>query len=743
MGKISNNTKYPIKPTPVLADYLIGTDSETAAKQTVSFSFDKIKELLASHTVLSGTSVPDAAVGDPGDFYIRVTVGGSITLYGPKDSVTNWVGTDISMIGPAGTDGFTILNGTVAPTTEGAAGDFYIDTAAWNIYGPKEGSWGEATSIVGAPGTPGADGLTILNGTIPPTSEGVDGDFYIDTALSVIYGPKAAGSWPAGIELKGTDGADGDDGAPGTPGAKIFYLEDPSAVEGDLWLDDSDYSNIYFKQLVSSTWSIIATIPQIKAADRDPVIGYVPGEGTATDPGAVNSVFINSISGDIFRRQQHPTSAWILIGNLAGTDGEDGAPGADGDDGASGADGKTILTGGVDPLPEEGEIGDFFIRQDALTYIFGPKTLSGWGTGIRLTGADGSAGAAGTDGRTILNGTVSPTTEGEIGDFYLNTISSFLSGPKTAGGWLTGVSLVGAPGASGNTILNGTVDPTWQGAYGDFYFNTLTSTLFGPKDSGVWPAGVSLVGAAGSSGTDGTDGTDGISAYTYVAYASSDAGADFSNVFSQDLNYIAVLATDTEIATPTASDFTGLWKYYGGGSLNTPEGLFTCDLDESYALDLGYAETEVVIPLTEQIADNLALEYDHIVIDSSIDKFYRCHIDINGSMIPNQACNLLLNLYVDAVLIRSRVLTIIEPAEGVFIPDLMVMDYTLEGITGGSSIHMTVEALESGVVVAPQEFNVRCTFVEYIPEESEGGFVDEEGFTMVDEEDDVMIDETE
>jgi hypothetical protein len=62
----------------------------------------------------------------------------------------------------------------------------------------------------------------------------------------------------------------------------------------------------------------------------------------------------------------------------------------------------------------------------------------------------------------------------------------------------------------------------------------------------------------------------GASAFVYIAYASDDQGADFTLTFDPDLNFIAVLPTDTEIEAPQASDFAGLWKNYkgadGGGS---------------------------------------------------------------------------------------------------------------------------------------------------------------------------------
>ncbi|MDO7744696.1 MAG: hypothetical protein MUP99_13005, partial [Pedobacter sp.] len=61
----------------------------------------------------------------------------------------------------------------------------------------------------------------------------------------------------------------------------------------------------------------------------------------------------------------------------------------------------------------------------------------------------------------------------------------------------------GGTGTNGNTILNGIVAPaTSLGANGDFYLNTATSTLFGPKANGVWPGnGTVLVGPKGDSGS--------------------------------------------------------------------------------------------------------------------------------------------------------------------------------------------------------------------------------------------------
>ena len=78
----------------------------------------------------------------------------------------------------------------------------------------------------------------------------------------------------------------------------------------------------------------------------------------------------------------------------------------------------------------------------------------------------------------------------------------------------------GAAGKDGKTLWNGVKDPesTW-GAPGDMFINSVTKTLFGPKDlTNGWPAGVSMVGpqgpggsgSAGATGPAGAAGSSGI-----------------------------------------------------------------------------------------------------------------------------------------------------------------------------------------------------------------------------------------
>ena len=51
----------------------------------------------------------------------------------------------------------------------------------------------------------------------------------------------------------------------------------------------------------------------------------------------------------------------------------------------------------------------------------------------------------------------------------------------------------GAPGARGNSVLNGTIPPASNiGTNGDFYVDTVARFFYGPKVGGTWPAGFAL-----------------------------------------------------------------------------------------------------------------------------------------------------------------------------------------------------------------------------------------------------------
>ncbi|GAB3027307.1 hypothetical protein GCM10027051_35180 [Niabella terrae] len=131
--------------------------------------------------------------------------------------------------------------------------------------------------------------------------------------------------------------------------------------------------------------------------------------------------------------------------------GEVGVQGEKGDQGIAGIDGTKILSGSGLPAANIGAIGDFYL-QTGSSVLFGPKTGSGWGSGSSLKGATGAKGSTGAAGTRLLSGTAAPTTSvGAVGDFYFQTSTGILFGAKTSSGWGSGTSLKGPKGDKGDT----------------------------------------------------------------------------------------------------------------------------------------------------------------------------------------------------------------------------------------------------------------------------------------------------
>ncbi len=138
----------------------------------------------------------------------------------------------------------------------------------------------------------------------------------------------------------------------------------------------------------------------------------------------------------------------------------------------------------------------------------GPKGDTGDKGSTGAVGPAGPAGANGTAGSIIYSGTTAPVaTKGAIGDYYLDTATGLLYGPKTTNGWGNGLSLkgaTGATGAAGSTTLSGAGVPAPSlGKTGDYYLDKINYLLYGPKSGSGWGAPVNLRGPAGPQGPEG------------------------------------------------------------------------------------------------------------------------------------------------------------------------------------------------------------------------------------------------
>lgn len=119
---------------------------------------------------------------------------------------------------------------------QGPIGDVEEAPIDGTPYARQDGGWIAAPEgPQGDPGADGADGLTVLNGAgVPGAGLGLDGDFYIDTTAHAIYGPKAAGAWGAGTSLIGPQGPAGVQGPQGVAGPTGAAGADGA---GSTWAD--------------------------------------------------------------------------------------------------------------------------------------------------------------------------------------------------------------------------------------------------------------------------------------------------------------------------------------------------------------------------------------------------------------------------------------------------------------------------------------------------------------------------
>lgn len=430
--------------------------------------------------------------------------------------------------------------------------DVDLDFSGTPIQGPAgpQGKEGPA----GADGKDGKDGTNGINGINGQDGrdgangadgkDGVDGHDGIDglTAYELWLKAGNAGTVMDFLaSLVGPKGDKGDTGADSTvPGPKgdpgIQGIQGPKGDTGDNGKDGSDGADGLSAYQVAVANGFVGTEAQwlasLKGAKGDTGTQGIQGvKGDKGDKGEAGTGLNNK--GDWVAATYQPgdyvfaagttatTSMWILRGTVAYTSAskpntdlahwiEFEAPAGQG--GADGTNGREI------ELNNDGTNIRWRYAGEttwnvliALTAITGPKGDTG-AKGDK--GDTGNAGAAGTNGKTILSGTVIPDgTVGTDGDFYLNRTTNLFYGPKAAGAWPAGFSIVGAKGdtgnagtagtngTNGNTVLTVSGTPAaGTGANGDYAYDPATWTFYGPKSGGAWPAGVVLKGTNGTAG---------------------------------------------------------------------------------------------------------------------------------------------------------------------------------------------------------------------------------------------------
>ncbi len=83
--------------------------------------------------------------------------------------------------------------------------------------GPTGATGGQGpVGPAGPAGANGQNGSVIYSGnTVPASTTGAVGDFYINLTTGLLYGPKTSAGWGTGFSLKGATGTTGATGATG------------------------------------------------------------------------------------------------------------------------------------------------------------------------------------------------------------------------------------------------------------------------------------------------------------------------------------------------------------------------------------------------------------------------------------------------------------------------------------------------------------------------------------------------
>jgi hypothetical protein len=214
-----------------------------------------------------------------------------------------------------------------------------------------QGAQGQA-GPVGPQGPSGTNGNTLLNGTgAPSNSSGNPGDFYLDTAANVIYGPKSSTAWPTpGTSLIGPIGATGPQGLPGGTfadapsdgvtygrknagwinvgvGAVVLVSDTPPAnpVANELWWEsDTGFLYIYYNDGNSSQWVIACPQPDVSVYVKkagDTMTGALTLNANPTvGLGAATKQYVDSLVGTVgvirYDTAQSLTSAQALQARL-------------------------------------------------------------------------------------------------------------------------------------------------------------------------------------------------------------------------------------------------------------------------------------------------------------------------------------------------------------------------------------------------------------------------------------------
>ena len=469
------------------------------------------------------------------------------------------------------------MNGKVNPeANQGKDGDKYVNTETGDVYVKNNGNWDKEGNIKGpkgdkgeqglqgrdgregiqgpagrdgrdgAAGRDGRDGKDVLNGKVDPTTEGKDGDKYVNTETGDVF-VKNNDTWDKAGNIKGPkgdkgaegaqglQGEKGETGAPGEKGDKGDTPEVTTARGKDGHSTDITFTlpgkepvvanikdgkdgrtptidlNALAEAARRAAGAVSAANPQpstsTRSARRARSVGANPDEVTSSaQPATTDSTGSQPATADSQPDGTRITAYYDNNGNgkydegideLIGTsdilNGTNGRNGTNGASGADGRNGKELLSGPTQPTANDGKDGDTYI--DSNTGDVHKKENGTWNKigNIKgpqgLKGEDGAVGPQGPKGEDGSVGPQGPKGEdGAVGP----------QGPKGE---------QGPQGAKGETGKDG-LTPTVTTKDGTDGTHTVTITA-GDKTS-TFTVKDGAKGEKGETGATGQNGKDGL-----------------------------------------------------------------------------------------------------------------------------------------------------------------------------------------------------------------------------------------
>lgn len=483
-SRSGTTTGFVFNPYFDLANLLpSGANGEVLAVDNTSalgFAFKSTSTLQGprGNSVLSGASAPTGGID--GDFFLDTR---TQTLHGPKAS-GSWSGVpSVVLKGDTGPAGSTIHQASTKSDTIGVNGDYLLESSTRTLWGPKA-----ANSWTGVPGLV-IEGTQIVSyARAPLLTDGAIDDFYIDTQALQLYGPKTAATvsnptgWGTGRNLKGDQGDPGLTPAGNWTAGTAYEEGDFVTYQFEAWACVTAHTAVSGSPPSATNTNWVKYVAKGIAGEKGETgYGIISGGAVADSSYIPTSLRAGDFYYDTASKKlwgpkpSNSGTAWVSVT-------VEGTPGT-----------KIWSYANIAAAnsASAGSNGDYLIATDAGA-MYGPKASNTW-TGTpkvaNLRGASiytaGSVAAA--DSAAL----------GSEGDYLILTTTGMMYGPKAAGGWISTSTVVSVRGTQTHqtTATDGTVDNA-VGQPGDFLINTFSGVLYGPKGTNnTWStAGLKLRG---------------------------------------------------------------------------------------------------------------------------------------------------------------------------------------------------------------------------------------------------------